>query len=116
LQEWKTEAVLMRDNSSLKLADAASKGFAAAGAPGMLRNTLALQKKLYESGLQSPYFVAETDSLLGNKQEALQYLKVAYDKHDDSMVRLESDPAFTNLTHEPAYQDLVAKLGFPTRN
>jgi len=116
LQEWKTEAVLMRDNSSLKLADAASKGFAAAGAPGMLRNTLALQKKLYESGLQSPYFVAETDSLLGNKQEALQYLKVAYDKHDDSMVRLESDPAFSNLTHEPAYRDLVAKLGFPTRN
>jgi len=116
LQEWKTEAVLMRDNSSLKLVDAAAKGFAAAGAPGMLRNTLALQKKLYESGLQSPYFVAQTDSLLGNKQEALQYLKVAYDRHDDSMVHLESDPAFTKLNHEPAYQGLVAKLGFPVRN
>ncbi len=84
--------------------------------PGQLRNTLALQKKFYENGLQSPYSVAETDSLLGNKQEALQYLKVAYDKHDDSMVRLESDPAFANLNHEPAYQDLVAKLGFPARN
>jgi DNA-binding winged helix-turn-helix (wHTH) protein/Tfp pilus assembly protein PilF len=115
LAEWKQEAVLMRDGSSLKLVDAAAKGFAAAGSQGMLRNTLALQKKLYESGLQSPYFVAETDSLLGNKQEALQYLKVAYDKHDDSMVRLESDPAFNNLNHEPAYRDLVAKLGFPAR-
>ncbi len=115
LAEWKHEAVLMRDDSSLKLVDAAAKGFAAAGAQGMLRNTLAFQKKLYESGLQSPYAVAETDSLLGNKQEALQYLKIAYDKHDDSMVHLESDPAFTNLNREPAYRDLVAKLGFPAR-
>jgi len=32
------------------------------------------------------------------------------------MVHLEFDPAFTNLNHEPAYQDLVAKLGFPARN
>jgi DNA-binding winged helix-turn-helix (wHTH) protein/tetratricopeptide (TPR) repeat protein len=115
LAEWKQEAILMRDDSTLKLVDAAAKGFATAGAQGMLRNTLALQKKLYESGLQSPYSVAETDSLLGNKQEALQYLKVAYDKHDDSIVRLESDPAFTNLNQEPAYRDLVGKLGFPAR-
>ncbi|HEY6370479.1 MAG TPA: winged helix-turn-helix domain-containing protein [Candidatus Sulfotelmatobacter sp.] len=116
LAEWKKEAALIRDDASLKLVDAAAKGFATAGAEGMLRNTLALQKKLYESGLQSPYSLAETDSLLGNKQEALQYLKVAYDKHDNSMVHMESDHAFTNLNHEPAYQDLVAKLGFPAKN
>jgi DNA-binding winged helix-turn-helix (wHTH) protein/Tfp pilus assembly protein PilF len=115
LAEWRHEAVLMHDDSGLKLVDAAAKGFAAAGAQGMLRNMLALQKKLYESGLQSPYSVAQTDSLLGNKQDALQYLKIAYDKHDDSMVHLESDPAFTSLNHEPAYQDLVAKLKFPSR-
>jgi hypothetical protein len=116
LAEWKKEAVLIRDDASLRLVDAAAKGFATAGAQGMLRNTLALQKKLYESGMQSSYSVAETDSLLGNKQEALQYLKVAYDKHDNSMMHMESDPAFATLHHEPAYQDLVAKLGFPARN
>ena len=31
-----------------RLVDAAAKGFAAAGAQGMLRNMLALQKKLYD--------------------------------------------------------------------
>ena len=116
LAEWKKEAALIRDDASLRLVDAAAKGFATAGAQGMLRNTLGLQKKLYESGMQSPYSVAETDSLLGNKQEALEYLKVAYDQHDNSIVHMESDPAFSNLHHEPAYQDLVAKLGFPARN
>jgi hypothetical protein len=60
--------------------------------------------------------LAETDSLLGNKQEALQYLKMAYDRHDDGMVRIESDPALNNLHDEPGYKNLVARMGFPARN
>lgn len=116
LDEWKKEAVLMRDHSALKLVDTAQKGYAAAGTRGLLQNMRAMQGKLYARGLQSPYLLAETDSLLGNKQEALQYLKIAYDKHDDGMVRIESDPALNNLHDEPAYKNLVARLGFPVRN
>jgi hypothetical protein len=116
LDEWKKEAVLMRDHSALKLVDTAQKGYAAAGAHGLLQNMRAMQGKLYARGLQSPYLLAETDSLLGTKQEALQYLKIAYDKHDDGMVRIESDPALNNLPDEPAYKNLVAMLGFPVRN
>ncbi len=116
LQEWKKEAVLLRDNSSLKLVETAEKGFAAEGAQEMLQNVRTLQKKLYDRGLQSPYSLAETDSLLGNKQEALEYLKIAYDRHDDNVLRVEGDSALTNLRDEPAYKDLVAKLGFPTQD
>ncbi len=113
LAEWKKEALLMRDKPSLKLIETAEKGFADAGAPGMLQNIRAAQKRLYDRGLQSPYLLAETDSMLGNKEEALQYLKIAYDKHDDAVVRLEGDVAFNNLRDEPGYKDLVARLGFP---
>lgn len=116
LQEWKKEAVLLRDNSSLKLVDTAEKGFAAAGTQGILQNVHTLQKRLYDRGLQSPYSLAETDSVLGNKQEALAYLKIAYDRHDENVVRVEGDAAFANLRDEPAYKDLVARLGFSTRN
>jgi DNA-binding winged helix-turn-helix (wHTH) protein/Tfp pilus assembly protein PilF len=115
LEEWKTEANLMQDNTTLKLVDAAKKGFAAGGAQGMLQNLRALQKKLYVRGLQSPYLVARTDSLLGDKQEALQYLQIAYDKHDEYAVQLEVDPAFNNLHDEPAYKNLIARLGFPAQ-
>jgi DNA-binding winged helix-turn-helix (wHTH) protein/Tfp pilus assembly protein PilF len=113
LDEWKKEAVLMRDHTALKLVDSAEKGYSAAGAPGLLQNVRAMQGKLYARGLQSPYLLAETDSLLGNKQEALQYLKIAYDKHDDGMVRIESDPELNSLHNEPAYKNLIATLGFP---
>jgi Tfp pilus assembly protein PilF len=115
LDEWKKEAGLMQDHSSLKLIETAEKGFAAAGAPGMLRNMQVMQEKFYERGLQSPYILAQTDALLGNKQEALKYLKIAYDKRDDALVQLGTDPALTALHNEPAFRDLVARLGFPAR-
>jgi DNA-binding winged helix-turn-helix (wHTH) protein/Tfp pilus assembly protein PilF len=115
LEEWKKEAALLQDRSSLKLVDSAEKGYAAAGYHGMLQNMQPLQLKLYERGLQSPYAVAQTDSLLGNKLEALRYLQIAYDKRDEAMLEFESDAAFTNLHDEPAYKDLVAKLALPAR-
>ncbi len=116
LDEWKKEAVLMKDRSALKLVDTAERGYTTAGAKGMLQNMRAMQTKLYARGLQSPYLLAETNSLLGNTQEALLYLKIAYDKHDDCMVNFEADPELNSLHDESAYKDLVAKLRFHTRN
>ena len=31
------------------------------------------------------------------------------------MVQVESDPAFTTLHDDPAYKEMIAKLGFPAR-
>ncbi len=113
LQEWKKEATLMHDNSTLKLVDAAERGFATGGSQGMLRNLLAQQKKLYQRGQLSPYYLAQTNSLLGDKLEALKYLQIAYDKHDDATIQIETDSAFNNLHNDPAYKALIARLGFP---
>ena len=116
LDEWKKEATLMRDPTTLKLIDAAERGYSSGGAQSMLRNELALQQRMYERGVLSPYALAETNSLLGNKQEAFRYLQIAYDRHDDSTVQVESDPDFNNLHNEPAYKYLVARLGIPPQN
>jgi len=113
LSEWKKEAALMRDNSTLKLVNTAENGYAGGGREGMLRNMLAMQKKLYEHGKASPYLLAQTASLLGNRQEALQYLSIAFDKHDENAVQFESDPAFNPLHDASAYKDLVARLALP---
>ena len=113
LEEWKKEVTLMRDAPGLKLVDAAGKGLAAGGFRGMLEETLDLQKKLCQRGLQSPYMPAQTDSLLGNKQEALHYLQIAFDKHDEQVIQINNDVAFNNLHNDPAYRSLVARLGIP---
>ena len=115
LEEWKKEATLMRDNPSLKLVEAAEKGFAAAGKPGMLRNVRELQQKLYERGQEPAYSLAETDSLLGDKKEALHYLQIAFDRHDESTVQVGNDSGFNNLHSDPTYQSLIARMGLPVQ-
>jgi DNA-binding winged helix-turn-helix (wHTH) protein/Tfp pilus assembly protein PilF len=116
LQEWNKEASLMQDKSTLKLVETAGKGYAAGGATGMLQNIRALQAKLFQRGLLSPYSLAQTNARLGNNPEALQFLKVAYDQHDESVIQIANDSAFTHLHIEPAYQDLVTRLHLPAGN
>ncbi len=113
LKEWKLEATLVKDNPALRLVDAAEKGYAERGARGMLQNIRALETRLYQDGSLSPYALAQTDALLGNSQEALQFLKLAYDRHDELVVQVKGDSAFNSLHNEPAYQDLVKRVGLP---
>jgi DNA-binding winged helix-turn-helix (wHTH) protein/Tfp pilus assembly protein PilF len=111
LAEWKTEASLMHDESTAKLVEAVKKN--QGGSQGMLRSILALQTKLYEQGLISPYSLARTESISGNKQEALRLLAVAYQKHEENAVGMAADPALKSLHDEAAYKDLVARLSLP---
>jgi len=113
LVEMRKEAVLRHNDSEVALADAAERGFASNGGEGMLRAMLPLQKKLFEQGRFLPYFLAETFSLLGEKREALEYLKIDFDRHDEIFPWVEGDPAFNNLHDEPAYHDLIGRMGFP---
>jgi DNA-binding winged helix-turn-helix (wHTH) protein/Tfp pilus assembly protein PilF len=79
LAEAKSEAVLMHDASAIALADATEKGFAHGGGRGLLEALRRQQTTRYDRGQFSPYYLAETYSVLSRKQEALQYLKAAYE-------------------------------------
>ncbi len=113
LVEAKKQAVLMHDQPALVVAEAAEKGFAAGGGRGLLEAQRLQQKKLYDRGQFSPYLLAQTCSLLGNRQEALQYLEAAYAKHADDLSGIEPDYAFNNLHDDPAFQQLLARIGLP---
>ncbi len=113
LVEVRTEAVLMHDSSVLAVVEATEKGFAAGGGAGLLKTLRQQQIKLYEHGRLSPYFLAVTCSLQGDKQAALRYLKTAYDQHADGMYQIETNHGFDNLHDEPAFQQLVAQVGLP---
>jgi len=113
LVEARSEAVLMHDSSALAMVEATEKGFATGGGKGLLETLHQQQTKLYERGLLSPYFLAVTCSLQGNKQEALRYLKTVYDQHADGMAPIETDHAFDNLHNEPAFRQLLTDAGLP---
>jgi tetratricopeptide (TPR) repeat protein len=116
LAESRKDASLLHDSSALAITKAAEEGFAAGGSQAMLENMLAVQKKYYAQGLVSPIALAQTCALLGNKDEALQYLKAAYDRHDELLVSVGAYPALDSLRDQPDYRDLLARMNFPVGN
>jgi DNA-binding winged helix-turn-helix (wHTH) protein/Tfp pilus assembly protein PilF len=116
LAESRSGDALMHSTSAPGITEAGERGFAAGGGKGMLEALRLKEKELYDRGQFSPYVLAETCSILGNKQEALQYLKTAYDQHADGMAEIETNPAFSNLRHESAFRDLVNRMGLPNQH
>ena len=108
LVELRKTAVLSHDSAALVVAAAAEKGYAAGGAHAMFENIRNEQQKLYDQGKFSPFVLAGTCALEGNKQDALKYLKIAYDQHEDDLVGVAGNRLFDNLHDDPEMQRILA--------
>ncbi len=116
IAELKQEALLTDDATKLSTAEAAAKGFAQGGERGLLETQLAEQLKLYAQGKMSPYFVAQTESRLGHRREALKYLSLCVQSHDERVLGVSCDQDFVKLRSDPAFDQLLAKIGLPPLN
>ena len=61
----------------------------------------------------TPYNVASIYSALGDKRSALAQLERAYQERSFYLVWLSVDPQLDSLRAEPAFQDLLRRVGFP---
>ncbi len=116
VSELRKDALLVHDNSALSIATAAEKGLAAGGRRGMFEAMLEVQKKLHAQQSLPPIALAQTFALMGNKTEALRYLKDAYEQRDSSMLFVEAYAEFDTLHDDPAYRDLLARMNLPVQN
>ena len=114
--ELKKDALLTHDAAQSSVAEAAANGFAKGGEHGLFEAQLSEQRKLYEQGKLSPYFVAQTDARLGNMHEALKYLTICVQSHDQVVLNLSDDQGFISLHGDPAFKQLLAKIGLPPVN
>lgn len=113
LSEMKKEGVLLHDASTSDIAEAAQKGFIAHGVTGMFEGEREQQKKTYEQGKLSPFYLAQTYAHMGDTAQTLKYLEACYERHSDETVDIAVDPTFDNLHTLPAFQQLLANVGFP---
>jgi Tfp pilus assembly protein PilF len=111
--ELKRDALLTHDAAQSSVAEAAASGFAKGGERGLFEAQLAEQRKLYEQGKLSPYLVAQTEARLGNKHEAIRYLAICIQSHDEWVLNLRDDQEFVSLHGDPAFGQLLAKIGLP---
>ena len=113
LAEATKAAQLSGNANESAIVRAEEQGFKSGGETEMFQNALRDEKKLCAEGKLSPFVVASTYAKLGDKPEALQYLQLAYDKHDPTFVTLWSNDSFATLRGDPAYRKLVAASGIP---
>jgi len=69
---------------------------------------------LYEQKvLFLPSEIARMYSFLGEKDNALKWLRIAYDERDDDLILLKVDPAWDSLRFDPRFMVLVQQVGIP---
>jgi tetratricopeptide (TPR) repeat protein len=60
-----------------------------------------------------PSLFAQIHLGLGEKKEGLAWLETAYADRDLYLTRLKVEPAFDSVRSDPAFQDLLRRLGLP---
>jgi len=115
IQEFKTDAQLEGDKNSAEFAVALDAGFRSGGWPSALRKAIevSLAQRKAKTGYVSPYGIAQLYADLGDKDHAFEFLNVAYQEHDGSLVGLRTDITLDSLRSDPRYAELVRKIGLP---
>jgi Tfp pilus assembly protein PilF len=112
-QEEEVTAQLRHDAAAQRTLAAEEKIFAASGFQGVLKSRLQSDQKRYAQGEANDFRLAAEYAQLGQKTEALRYLESAYQKHDLELTGARVNTELRSLHHEPEFQQLLAKTGFP---
>ena len=72
-----------------------------------------MARNRYDQHTVTPKAVAEIYAILGNKEQALDWLEKAYQEHDRFLVFLKVQSEFDDLRGNPRFDQLVAKVFAP---
>jgi tetratricopeptide (TPR) repeat protein len=112
-QEKRIVARLRHDSTAEKSIDAEKKGYNNDGLHGLLEARLRTAQDLYDRGFGSPYNVASAHAALGENDDAMKYLNIAYQRHDLTLITLPIDKAFQPLHQDQKFRQLVTDIGLP---
>ncbi|MGB8888479.1 MAG: protein kinase [Candidatus Korobacteraceae bacterium] len=87
------------------------------GTAGMTKEALQILDDLTKLAKQkyvAPYFFAGIYIGLGENERAIEYLQKCYEEHSHWLIYLHLDPSMDDLRDNPAFQDLLRRVGLPT--
>lgn len=86
------------------------KAYETAGWQGVRRKMLEFAK-LDEQGSGGVFDIAKECALLGEKEQAFEYLNKAVEKRKWLIATLNVEPAFDSLRDDPRFDELVKRIG-----
>jgi eukaryotic-like serine/threonine-protein kinase len=87
--------------------------FRKAGMRGFWRKEIELRKEQAKRRYVSPIWAARSYALLGEKDQAFEWLEQAYRERDNWLVMLKVFPWWDGLRSDPRFTDLVRRVGLP---
>ena len=109
-------ARLRHDSALEKSLAAEQKAYARGGQRGLFEQQLAASQEAFNRGQGSAFEVATRYAALGQKNDSMKYLEIAYQRHDLQLTALISEKSFLPFRQDPQFRELAAKLGFPPIN
>jgi tetratricopeptide (TPR) repeat protein len=113
LEEGRKTAEVEDDPALKDIVASARAGYERDGERGLLNHLYARQEQYYRARKLSGIVLAITCIRMGKKQEALQLLDEAYDRHDSDVLSCLSQPDLLTLRDESKYKALVKRIDFP---
>jgi len=86
------------------------------GAAGRKKEAVRILEDLTELAKQkyvAPYFFAGIHIGLGEPERAIEYLEKCYQEHSHWLIYLHLDPSMDGLRENPAFQDILLRVGLP---
>jgi eukaryotic-like serine/threonine-protein kinase len=113
LEEYKKFAELSGDPNEMAIASAMDTAFRQGGWKAALTAAIQVRQAQRKQGNSSAYGIATLYAGLGDRDQAFQWLNVAYKERDLGMERLKSDPLLDPLRSDPRLGELMKKVGLP---
>ena len=110
IREATEAARLGGDANTAVEVQAAAKGLAGGGRQGMLRAMLDLELDHFEHGTAGAYSLATLYGLQGDQANAVNYLKLAIDRHESNAIYALNANEFAAFRNNPALHDQLARL------
>jgi tetratricopeptide (TPR) repeat protein len=87
--------------------------YALAGRRREAEKVIAELQEISKKRYVSPYDIAIIYAGLGQKDQALEWLRKAYESRAEGMCNLKTDPRLNDLRSDPRFQELLRLMNFP---
>ncbi len=106
--EWFMKNLKLRNP---ELTELYQNAYETSGWQGVRRKWLELAKQNEQKPAANLYAMARQCALLGEKEQAFEYLNKAIEKHHGSLTMLNVEPSFDSLRDDPRFDELVRRVG-----
>ena len=107
-----TVARLRHDANAEKNVNVEKAAYESGGRRGLFEERLTTAQELFNRG-GSAFELAAAYAALGQDNDAMKYLEVAYQRHDLQLTTLTTNQEFQHLHPNQRFRDLLAKIGLP---